>query len=1056
MSHWRKLPRHLLVLLGVLTLLAVLVGLMAWEFLTSDLQARYFSSVAAKMTYVVQPGPSKRIWFPSPGGPYDVRMGYSRLPDFSRRLEANGWQIARQAKISEEMLRADRLGLYPPYGEKDQAGLALLGENGAVMFASAYPQRVYRHFEDIPPLLTQSLLFIENRELLNANFPHRNPAVEWDRLAQALLDKLAQLVNPARNVPGGSTLPTQIEKYRHAPEGLTLSMSDKLRQMLSASLRAYRDGKNTLPTRKRIVKDYLNTVPLAAVPGFGEVNGVGDGLWAWYGLRFREVNAALVRKHPDAATASALKHALSLLVAERKPSYYLVKNRQALNDYTNTYLDLLASAGVISPHLRDMARRVSLRSPAHRQEPAPPPYVEQKINGALRVRLAGLLGLSNLYDLDRLDLTAQSTLNVPAQALVTRYLLSLSDPKVVAAQGMYGFRLLRPDNDLKAIVYSFTLYEKGPQGVLLRVQADNLNQPFDLNQQARLDLGSTGKFRTLITYLEIISRLRERDLKLDRAALQRLANPKNPDVLGRWMADYLGRGQDRSLPAVLNAAMARQYSAAPEPFYTGGGVHTFINFDKADNTRHIDLWEATRDSVNLVYIRVMRDIVRHYIYENPGVRHMLENQDDPARQAYLMRFIDQESRVFLARYYHRHARESAAQRAQDLYGRAGRNAKRFTAVFRYLNPGADFSAYEAALFARLPAARALKPQVLKRLYDTLGANLDLNDLGYVTRIHPLELWIARYLDAHPRASFAEAAAASRNQRIGVYRWLLRPSRFAAQNLRIRSMLEEQAFQKVLADWRRLGYPFDNLTPSYATAIGASGDRPAALAELMGIVMNDGRRLPTVNFTQLDFARGTPYQTEFVHAAPRPEQLFPAPISAVVKKALAGVVEGGTAVRLRGALHYPDGSPIPVGGKTGTGDNRYDRWGPGGQLLSSTVVNRTAAFVFYLGDRYYGTMVAMVPGTQAGNYGFTSALVAQMLSKLLPQLEPLLFSGTHAAVKAVRPEPLPPSRPGAAEAAEGTTRQAAPDEDKPLPMDLERGLPPDRRGRAGSGGANGIK
>ncbi len=1053
MSFWRTLPRHLLVLLGVLTLLALLVGLMAWEFLTSDLQARYFSSVAAKMTYTVRPGPSKHIWFPDPGGPYDVRMGYSRLPDFSKRLEANGWQIARQARISTQMLRADQLGLYPPYAEKDQGGLRLLGENGATMFVSRYPERVYRHFDDIPPLLTQSLLFIENRELLNARFPHRNPAVEWNRLAQALLDKLAQMVNPARNVPGGSTLPTQIEKYRHAPEGLTLTMADKLRQMLSASLRAYRDGRNTLPTRKRIVKDYLNTVPLAAVPGFGEVNGVGDGLWAWYGLRFGEVNKALARKHPDAATASALKHALSLLVAERKPSYYLVKNRRALNDYTNTYLDLLAGAGVISPHLRDMARRVSLRSPAHRQEPPPPPYVQQKINGALRVRLAGLLGLSNLYDLDRLDLTAQSTLNVPAQTLVTRYLLSLSDPKAVAAQGLYGFRLLRPDNDLKSIVYSFTLYEKGPQGVLLRVQADNLNQPFDLSQQARLDLGSTGKFRTLITYLEIISRLRERDLKLDGAALRRLASPGNPDVLARWLAGYLASGQDKRLPAVLDAAMARQYSAAPEPFFTGGGVHTFINFDKADNTRHMDLWEATRDSVNLVYIRLMRDIVRHYIYEAPGVRHMLDDPADPARQAYLLRFIDQESRVFLARYYRRHAGQSAAQRAQNLYARVGQNAKRYTAVFRYLHPGANFSAYKTALFARLPAAKRLPPRTPTRLYDTLGTNLSLNDLGYVTRIHPLELWVVKYLDAHPRASFAAAAAASKAQRVEIYQWLLRPSRYAAQNLRIRSMLEEQAFQKVLADWRRLGYPFDNLTPSYATAIGASGDRPAALAELMGIVMNDGRRLPTVSFTHLDFAQGTPYETDFVHAPPHSEPLFPAAISAVVKKALAGVVQGGTAVRLRGALHYPDGSPIAVGGKTGTGDNRYDRWGPGGRLISSTVVNRTATFVFYLGNRYYGTMVAMVPGAQAANYGFTSALVAQMLRNLLPRLEPLLFPAAPASPQAA-PTPLPPA-PASGEAAEGTTRQAAPDEDRPLPMDLGHG-PARTGGAVGAGRADAIK
>src|SRR3546814_18184608 len=63
-----------------------------------------------------------------------------------------------------------------------------------------------------------------------------------------------------------------------------------------------------------------------------------------------------------------------------------------------------------------------------------------------------------------------------------------------------------------------------------------------------------------------------------------------------------------------------------------------------------------------------------------------------------------------------------------------------------------------------------------------------------------------------------------------------------------------------ASWQRLGYPFERLVPSYATSIGSSGDRPAALAELMGIIANDGMRLPTSRFERLRFAEGTPYET----------------------------------------------------------------------------------------------------------------------------------------------------------------------------------------------------
>ena len=140
-----------------------------------------------------------------------------------------------------------------------------------------------------------ALLHIENRKLLTEEFPTRNPAVEWDRLAQALLEKGISLVDRNRNVPGGSTLPTQIEKYRHSPEGLTAGMGEKLRQMATASLRAYLDGPNTLAMRRETVTAYLNTVPLAAAPRYGEVHGVGDGLWAWYGLDFDDLNRTLAK-----------------------------------------------------------------------------------------------------------------------------------------------------------------------------------------------------------------------------------------------------------------------------------------------------------------------------------------------------------------------------------------------------------------------------------------------------------------------------------------------------------------------------------------------------------------------------------------------------------------------------------------------------------------------------------------------------------------------------------------------------------------------------------------
>jgi hypothetical protein len=81
----------------------------------------------------------------------------------------------------------------------------------------------------------------------------------------------------------------------------------------------------------------------------------------------------------------------------------------------------------------------------------------------------------------------------------------------------------------------------------------------------------------------------------------------------------------------------------------------------------------------------------------------------------------------------------------------------------------------------------------------------------------------------------------------------------------------------------------------------------------------------------------------------------------------------------------------VGGKTGTGDHRYKTFGAGGELVESRVVNRAAALVFMIDDRFFGTLTAYVPGPDAADYQFTSALVTQALKRLASTLEPLLQS-----------------------------------------------------------------
>ena len=78
----------------------------------------------------------------------------------------------------------------------------------------------------MPSLVANSLLFIENRELLDVSQPYRNPAVEWERLGRAVVDRVRHWLHPeVSGGSGGSTLATQMEKFRHSPDGRTRSPS---------------------------------------------------------------------------------------------------------------------------------------------------------------------------------------------------------------------------------------------------------------------------------------------------------------------------------------------------------------------------------------------------------------------------------------------------------------------------------------------------------------------------------------------------------------------------------------------------------------------------------------------------------------------------------------------------------------------------------------------------------------------------------------------------------------------------------------------------------------
>ncbi|RON16928.1 transglycosylase domain-containing protein [Pseudomonas frederiksbergensis] len=984
----------------LLLIILIVLGLAAAkEMRTSKFQAREISKYAASLKYELQPGPSDAIRYPG-AGPFDQRLGYSALDEFLPRLLKRNYVVSAQTRFSPALMKYSDKGFFVPYAEKIQAGLSITDCRAAPLYQFKYPQQLYSSFAAIPPVVVNSLLFIENRFLLDPRQPLANPAVDWPRFGMAAWSQVAKLLRLPGQSAGGSTLATQLEKYRHSPDGLTMSGAEKIRQMISASVRAYQAGPETLQARQNVVRDYLNSVPLSAVPGHGEVHGMAEGLRVWYGADFNKANERLASPDTDPKSLSekglALREMLSLMIAQRRPSHYLTKGRDELASLTDSHIRLLAQNGVIDAPLAAaaLASQVTYRDWA--TQPTIQPIETNKGISVARSRLGGLLNRP-LYDLDRLDLSATSTLQGELQSQATAYLKHLADPTYAAQIGLIGERLLTPTSTTQ-VRYSFTLFELTPDGSRVRVQTDSTDQPFDINEGSKLELGSTAKMRVLTTYLQIIAELHDKYGAMTVPELKKVDIP-DQDRLSRWAVDYLIQNTDRDLPKMLGAALDRKYSASPgEAFFTGGGLHTFVNFRKEDNGRMPTLRDALRESINLPFIRLMRDLVRYSTYSGPNSSaELLKDDHDPRRQEYLAQFADREGTSFLLKFWKKYRNKDTQARLETFLDGMRPTPIRMSAVHRYLFPQADQESFNTFVRSHLKGVKLnekLTDERLERLYLSYGpGSYDLPDQGFIAKVHPLDLWLIGYLLNNPDAKFSQIVKASQFERQEVYSWLFKSRHKGARDSRIRTMLEIEAFLDIHQRWQKVGYPFDHLVPSLATAIGSSGDRPAALAELIGTILNDGIRMPTLRIDSLHFAENTPYETKLINDPDVGKRVMPSEVATAMREALSQVVDAGTAKRVSGSFVTPDGKPLAMGGKTGTGDNRIEAVGSGGRILSSKSINRTATFVFFIGNTHFGTMTAFVPGRSAETFKFTSALPVQVLKGMAPILTPYLQPGS---------------------------------------------------------------
>jgi membrane peptidoglycan carboxypeptidase len=978
-----RLPRSRWFIIALLPT-ALAAGIL--ETQTSLLQAQVFTAISRKLSYVVSAGPSASIIFPS-AGPFNDARGYSGIPSFSRKLAEEGFHIVAQSVFSESLMRLMRWGITPPYREPSTAGLVVQSADGSVLYDARAPERVFTSFEQIPPPIIDALLLIENRELADSSSATLNPVVDWGRTAQAVVRYTGRRLGLPLGLEGGSTLATQIEKFRYANEGRTRSATDKLRQMLSASVRVYHAGPDTRRQRHEIILDYLNSAPLSAAAGFGEIYGIGEGLHAWFGMELGWVRSVMNETSPQFERERAFRHVLTLLCATRAPSYYLLQNRTALKERVDSYIRRLQDAGIISSSFAEGV----LNQPVTflRRAPAaqPPPWPQRKESNAIRRNLLALLGLDDAYTLDRLNLAVQTTLDEDLQKEVLALFEQLRQPDFIAANGLRQRQLLM-HGDPEGITYSFTLFERTAAGNALRVHADTLNGPFDVNEGMKLELGSTAKLRTLAHYLELVADLHQQWTRLnetDRAS----RTGSMPDPISAWVFDTLRAEPEMTLEELLDRALQRQYSGSPnEVFFTGGGAHVFSNFEPGENNATYTLDTALQHSVNLVYIRLMRDLVRfHQARLDYNADDVMSGANPELRQKMLEEIAGEEAVLFLRRAYENYRGLSENEIVDRVLG-SSQSARRLSMLHLSWNPGADeehlaswVSSYGHPEVDAARMIRAYSPQ-----------RLSIEDFGYLLSRHPLDIWCAGQIVRDADVTWEALLARSESVRKSSSQWLFRTRNRRPQDLRLRRRIEEDAFDRMLPYWQRLGFPFKRLVPSLSTAIGSSSDRPIALAELMGIILNDGVRQPMVKITRLKFAAGTPYETQFQRQPLRPEQVMHPLVARALNKTLASVVEGGTASRLRNAFAPVDGRKVVTGGKTGSGDNRYKTFGARRDLTSARALSRTGTFAFFIGDRYFGVVTAYVAGRAAGDYSFTSSLPVTILKLLAPTLQSHLEAG----------------------------------------------------------------
>jgi len=206
--------------------------------------------------------------------------------------------------------------------------------------------------------------------------------------------------------------------------------------------------------------------------------------------------------------------------------------------------------------------------------------------------------------------------------------------------------------------------------------------------------------------------------------------------------------------------------------------------------------------------------------KNESRKLLTADRADPEREAYLRRFVDQESRVYLNRFYRIYRGRSPDEALRSWRIAPGPSRGVWPWSFNRSGREAGRAALGAFLARHLPRD-SISDDDLWDLYRKYNpSQFSLQDRGYLAGIHPLELWLVAYLQHHPGAPRARGYR-SQQRRPGKMP-MPGSSRAAADTSRACASVYCWNRTRSTGSCRtgqRQGYPFGHLVPSYGSAIG---------------------------------------------------------------------------------------------------------------------------------------------------------------------------------------------------------------------------------------------